>query len=146
MTTKNAEPVIHNRIARRRVRRHRTSGFVWCGLTYDNAGNTTYIAAPTTGKTFVYGDHNRLTQVLNGATVAMNYVYNGMGERVRKYLNTANTYTLYDDAGRWLGDYGNAGAPTQQVIWFDDLPVGVLDGAGANQKLHYIEPDALGTP
>ncbi|TXI51595.1 MAG: RHS repeat protein [Lysobacter sp.] len=118
---------------------------VW-DRTYDNAGNTTYIAAPTTGKTFVYGDHNRLTQVLNGATVAMNYVYNGMGERVRKHLNTANTYTLYDEAGRWLGDYGNTGAPNQQVIWFDDLPVGVLDGAGANQKLHYIEPDALGTP
>jgi RHS repeat-associated protein len=78
----------------------------------------------------------------------MNYVYNGFGEQVRKYLNTTNTYTVYDEAGQWLGDYGNAGntAPSQQVIWMDDLPVGVLVGAGTNQKLHYIEPDALGTP
>jgi RHS repeat-associated protein len=28
----------------------------------------------------------------------------------------------------------------------DDLPVGLLVGAGANQKLYYIEADALGTP
>ena len=34
----------------------------------------------------------------------------------------------------------------QQAIWLDDLPVGLLAGSGANQKLHYIEPDHLGTP
>lgn len=40
----------------------------------------------------------------------------------------------------------SAGQPTQQVIWLDDLPVAVMVGAGAQQKLYYIEPDALGTP
>jgi RHS repeat-associated protein len=99
-------------------------------------------------KNVVYGDHNRMTQVLNGTTVAMNYTYTGSGEQVRKYLGSSNIYSVYDPAGRWLGDYGNAGntAPTQQIIWFGDLPVGVLVGSGASQKLHYIEPDALGTP
>jgi RHS repeat-associated protein len=112
---------------------------------YDANGNTT--AAPaTTTKNFVYGDHNRMTQALNGTTVAMNYVYNGKGEQVRKFLGTTNTYSLYDDAGHWLADYANATTPAQQVIWMNDLPVGVLVGAGASQKLHYIEPDALGTP
>lgn len=63
----------------------------------------------------------------------MNYVYNGRGEQVRKYTGTTNTYSLYDQAGHWLGDYANAGAtaPTQQVIWFGDLPVGMLVGVGA---------------
>jgi RHS repeat-associated protein len=114
---------------------------------YDANGNTT--SAPgTTTKNFVYGDHNRMTQAKNGSTVVMNYVYNGKGEQVRKYLGTTNTYSAYDEAGHWIGDYGNAGgtAPTQQVIWMDDLPVGVFVGSGASQKLHYIEADALGTP
>ena len=112
---------------------------------YDANGNTT--SAPgTTTKNFVYGDHNRMTQAKNGTTVVMNYVYNGRGEQVRKYLGTANTYSLYDEAGHWLADYTNATTPTQQVIWMGDLPVGVIVGTGASQKLHYIEPDALGTP
>lgn len=49
---------------------------------------------------------------------------------------------MYDEAGRWLGDYDNAGVPKQQVIWLDDLPVGLVDAAG----LKYIEPDPLGMP
>lgn len=113
---------------------------------YDFNGNTTSIPG-TVVKNFVYGDHNRMTQYKEGATVKMNYVYNGSGEQVRKYASgTANVYSLYDEAGHWLGDYNNAAAVTQQVIWFGDLPVGVFVGAAAAQKLHYIEADALGTP
>lgn len=114
---------------------------------YDFNGNTTSIPG-TVVKNFVYGDHNRMTQYKEGTTVKMNYVYNGRGEQVRKYVGTTNTYSLYDESGRWLGDYGNTGAaaPAQQVIWFGDLPVGVFVGAAAAQKLHYIEADALGTP
>ncbi len=112
---------------------------------YDANGNTTSAPATTT-KNFVYGDHNRMTQSRNGSTTVMNYVYNGKGEQVRKYLSTANTYSLYDEAGHWLADYTNVTTPVQQVIWMGDLPVGVIVGTGAAQKLHYIEPDALGTP
>jgi RHS repeat-associated protein len=113
---------------------------------YDFNGNTTSIPG-TVVKNFVYGDHNRMTQYKEGTTVKMNYVYNGRGEQVRKYASgTTNVYSLYDEAGHWLGDYNNAAAVTQQVIWFGDLPVGVFVGAAAAQKLHYIEADALGTP
>jgi RHS repeat-associated protein len=113
---------------------------------YDFNGNTTSIPG-TVVKNFVYGDHNRMTQYKEGTTVKMNYVYNGRGEQVRKYASgTTNVYSLYDEAGHWLGDYNNAAAATQQVIWFGDLPVGVFIGAAAAQKLHYIEADALGTP
>ncbi|MEQ1514074.1 MAG: RHS repeat-associated core domain-containing protein [Lysobacteraceae bacterium] len=113
---------------------------------YDFNGNTTSIPG-TVVKNFVYGDHNRMTQYKESATVKMNYVYNGRGEQVRKYASgTTNIYSLYDEAGHWLGDYNNAAAATQQVIWLYDLPVGVFVGAAAAQKLHYIEADALGTP
>jgi RHS repeat-associated protein len=69
--------------------------------------------------------------------------HNGKGEQVRKYLGTANIYTVYDESGHWLGDYNHAGVALQQAIWLDDLPVGLI--ANGNQ-LHYIEPDHLGTP
>ncbi len=108
--------------------------------TYDAAGNTTAIGGAA--KAFVYDDSGRLSQVSAGGVAAMNYQYNGKGEQVRKYLGTANTYTLYDEAGHWLGDYNEAGAPIQQAIWLDDLPVGLI----ANNQLHYVEPDHLGTP
>jgi len=108
---------------------------------YDNAGNTTAIGG--TAKEFVYDDTGRMSQVKQNAIVQRNYAYNGKGEQVRKYVGTANTYTLYDEAGHWLGDYDNTGAALQQAIWLDDLPVGLI--ANGNQ-LHYIEPDHLGTP
>jgi RHS repeat-associated protein len=54
--------------------------------------------------------------------------------------------TLHDESGHWIGDYDVNGQPIQQAVWMDDLPVGLLVGAGANQKLYYIEADALGTP
>lgn len=111
---------------------------------YDAAGNTTKIGG--TARQFVYDATGRMSQVKAGSTVTMNYKYNGRGEQVRKYLGTANTYTVYDEAGHWLGDYDSTGAAIQQAIWLDDLPVGLLVGVGSGQQLHYLEPDHLGTP
>jgi RHS repeat-associated protein len=89
-----------------------------------------------------------------GGTQTAIYLYNGSGERVRRIAGGQTTLTLYGDAGQWLGDYDATGQPLQQAIWFGDpgsspgqaLPVGLLTGAGANQKLHYVQADALGTP
>ncbi|WP_304438480.1 RHS repeat-associated core domain-containing protein, partial [Lysobacter sp. Root667] len=85
---------------------------------------------------------------VGGLTQAV-YQYNGFGERVRAtqvFTGGTDIQTIYDESGQWLGDYDHNGAVLQQAIWLDDLPVGLLAGAGANQKLHYIEPDHLGTP
>ena len=120
---------------------HRLSQVGAVARTYDNAGNTTAIGG--TAKEFVYDDTGRMSQVMQNAIVQKNYAYNGKGEQVRKYLGTSSTYTIYDEAGHWLGDYDNTGAALQQAIWLDDLPVGLI--ANGNQ-LHYIEPDHLDTP
>jgi RHS repeat-associated protein len=113
---------------------------------YDATGNTTSIPGTLT-KNFVYGDHNRMTQYKEGTTVKMNYVYNGGGEQVRKYAtSTANVYSLYNEAGQWLGAYDDSGMPAQQIVWLDNLPIGVLAGASTSQKLYYVEADALGSP
>jgi RHS repeat-associated protein len=123
--------------------KHRLSAVGSTGRSYDNAGNTTAIGG--SAREFVYNAANRMQQVRQGGVATMNYVYNGRGEQVRKYL-TSSTYTVYDEAGHWLGDYDSTGAAKQQAIWLDDLPVGLLVGSGTGQKLHYVESDALGTP
>ncbi|KRC35036.1 hypothetical protein ASE10_10205 [Lysobacter sp. Root76] len=99
-----------------------------------------------------------MSSVQQGGAIVRSYTYNALGERVVSTIpgTTGNpdgsggtpdvhTYTVYDESGRWLGDYDHNGAVLQQAIWLDDLPVGLLAGAGANQKLHYIEPDHLGS-
>ncbi|MBB4129822.1 RHS repeat-associated protein [Xanthomonas campestris] len=104
-------------------------------------GNTLTIGGKA--REYLYDTTGRMTQVKRAGAAVMNYRYNGRGEQVRRYLGTTNTYTLYDEAGHWLGDYDTNGAPKQQAIWLDDLPVGLLANGG---QLHYIEPDHLGSP
>jgi len=108
--------------------------------TYDAVGNTTAIGG-TRG--FAYNDASRMSLVQQSGVTTRQYAYNGRGEQVRRYLGTTNTYTVYDEAGHWLGDYDDTGTPVQQALWMDDLPVGLL--ANGNQ-LHYLQLDHLGSP
>jgi len=121
---------------------HRLADVGGTARTYDNAGNSLSIG----GRVFAYNDANRMSQAANGV-VTVNYAYNGNGEQVRRSNGVSDTVTVYDEAGHWLGEYDGSGSPTQQVVWLDDLPVGLIIGAAsANQPLHYIEADALSTP
>ncbi|WP_338339866.1 RHS repeat-associated core domain-containing protein [Xanthomonas euvesicatoria] len=120
---------------------HRLSAVAGVARTYDKMGNTLTIGGKA--REYLYDTAGRMTQVKRAGVAVMNYRYNARGEQVRRYLGTANTYTLYDEAGHWLGDYDTNGAPKQQAIWLDDLPVGLLANGG---QLHYIEPDHLGSP
>ncbi|WP_349656295.1 RHS repeat-associated core domain-containing protein [Xanthomonas sp. 10-10] len=120
---------------------HRLSAVAGVARTYDKMGNTLTIGGKA--REYLYDTTGRMTQAKRAGVAVMNYRYNGRGEQVRRYLGTTNTYTLYDEAGHWLGDYDTNGAPKQQAIWLDDLPVGLLANGG---QLHYIEPDHLGSP
>ncbi|WP_242629527.1 RHS repeat-associated core domain-containing protein [Xanthomonas oryzae] len=120
---------------------HRLRAVASVARTYDKTGNTLTIGGKA--REFSYDASGRMSMAKRAGALVMNYRYNGKGEQVRRFLGTTNTYTLYDEAGHWLGDYDSNGAPKQQAIWLDDLPVGLL--ANAN-KLHYIEPDHLGSP
>jgi RHS repeat-associated protein len=114
----------------------------------EGAGWTSNSAAatPAVVREFVYDDANRMRAVKHDGAVVMNYLYNGLDERVYRYGSGVAITTLYDEDGKWVGDYDVNGQPIQQVVWLDELPVGLLVGAGAHQKLYYIEADALGTP
>ncbi|MBB3274275.1 MULTISPECIES: RHS repeat protein [unclassified Pseudoxanthomonas] len=119
---------------------HRLTDVAGVPRTYDAVGNTTAIDA---NRGFAYNDANRMSLVQQSGVTTRQYAYNGRGEQVRRYLGATNTYTVYDEAGHWLGDYDDSGAPVQQALWMDDLPVGLL--ANGNQ-LHYLQPDHLGSP
>lgn len=120
---------------------HRLSSVGNSARSYDTVGNT--VMAVSSAKELVYNQGNRLSQVKLGGIAAQNYAYNAHGERVQRGLDAASSvYTTYDETGHWLGDYDSLGNATQQVVWMDDMPVGLL----ADGVLHYIEPDHLGTP
>ena len=110
------------------------------------ASSATKAFPPHIVRDFIYDDSGRMRQVRHDGVVAMDYRYNARGERVHRSGGGQSVTTVYDEAGRWLGDYDASGQPIQQAIWLDDLPVGLLVGAGANQTLYYLQPDALGSP
>lgn len=109
--------------------------------TYDALGNTTSIGG--TSREYVYDDSGRMNQVNQGGIISMEYAHNGLGEQVSRHAGTSNSIAVHDESGRWLGEFGNNGDPAQQMLWLDDLPVGLLANNG---KTFYVEPDALGTP
>ncbi|ATE70804.1 RHS repeat-associated core domain-containing protein [Lysobacter capsici] len=126
---------------------HRLMDVAGVARGYDAAGNTTSIGG--TAKEFVYSAGDWLSQFKQAGLIKASYRYNSRGERVATTgatTTTIDTYTLYDEAGNWIGDYDTTGGPKQQVIWFGDAPVGLVAGSGIAQTLAYIQPDHLGTP
>lgn len=115
------------------------------GRTYDSAGNTLSIG--TNAFSFVYSDANRLQTVKFNNVQSKVYTYDGRGERVRKTHTgyaSETVKTIFDEAGHILGDFDNANNIIDEMIWMDDLPVGVVNGTSGT--VNFIEPDYLGTP
>ena len=112
--------------------------------TYDAVGNPRTIGA----RQLTYDDRSRLTVFVNGSTTRR-YQYTGQGLRVRKWTSSntsGNTYFVYNENAQLIGEYDNAGARVQEIVWLGNLPIGVIAGTAATPVLHYIESDHLGTP
>ncbi|MGO1001745.1 RHS repeat-associated core domain-containing protein [Lysobacter sp. CA196] len=126
---------------------HRLSNVGGVSRSFDAVGNTTSIGG--TAREFVYNANDRMSQVKQAGVIKASYRYNAKGERVSRADNATGAitgYTLYDEAGHWLGDYDANSATKQQAIWLGDAPVGLVVGAGVAQTLRYVQPDHLGTP
>lgn len=125
---------------------HRLSSVAGVARDYDAVGNTVSIGGAA--KEFVYNADDRLSQFKQAGVVKAGYRYNAIGQRVAvgSSAGAVDTFTLYDEAGNWIGDYDGTGAAEQQAVWFGEFPVGLAVGSGGGQSLMYVQPDRLGTP
>ena len=109
---------------------------------YDSAGNIISDGVHA----FTYNDAGRMVATTGGSSSAT-YALNGMGQRVRKILSGQSRYFTYDEAGHLSGEYDDAGALIQEMVWLDDIPVAVLkpNGSGGVQ-VFFVHTDHLNTP
>lgn len=119
---------------------HRLQSVAGVSRAYDAAGNTLSIQG--VDREFAYNAMGRLSAVKRNGTVAAEYHYNDLGQQISRKAGGASALNLYDERGQWLGEYDQTGVARQQVIWLDNLPVGLLKGSA----LYYVQPDHLGTP
>ena len=93
--------------------------------------------------TWSYGGHNRPTQVQVGATTTA-FAINALGQRVRKVTGTGATRFVHDEAGRFVGEYTDAGALIAETIWLDDLPVALMKAQPAAPVEQVIDNGGAG--
>lgn len=74
------------------------------------------------------------------------YLYSAFGQRVQKVAGGITTQLLYDRIGHLLEEANGSGAALRDYIWFDDVPVAMVDDTGASPVIYYIHTDQLGTP
>jgi RHS repeat-associated protein len=109
---------------------------------YDNAGNVTSRG----GATLTYNNAGRLSSVTQGGVTA-SYVYNALGERVRRTVGAGVTLYVYDEDGMLVGEYDGTGALIQETVWLGDIPVATLRPNGSGGvDVFYIHSDHLNTP
>ena len=121
--------------------------------TYDAAGNLTANGQAT----FTYSDRGRMKSAVIGANT-VTYLYNGLGQRVRKAGPTALVATganlyAYDEAGRLVGEYDNNLRLVQETVYLGSTPVAVLTqtvtGTAPNlvytTNVHYVYADQIDT-
>jgi RHS repeat-associated protein len=124
---------------------HRLTNVGSVARTLDANGNTTKTA---TTKLFTYDARNRLVDFRTGtaaSTIVSQYQFNAKGERVRKYKGTVDqSRYLYSEGGQLLvqNRIASSVTTTQEIIWLDDMPVGINQGG----TLHGILTDHLNSP
>ncbi len=111
---------------------------------HDATGNPMSVG----GKAFSYSDANRMSAVKQEGAIVERYIHNLRGERVlRGPASGDELFTVYDEAGQWIGNYGATGQPLQQAIWLDNYPVALINAPSAGvPEVAYVQSDHLGTP
>jgi RHS repeat-associated protein len=109
---------------------------------YDSVGNTLSDGV----RTFTYDSSGRMGTAQLG--IITSYAYNALGQRVRKSNANGTTYFVYDEAGHLLGEYDQAGALIQELVWLGDIPVASIrtNDSGNGVGVFYIHTDHLNAP
>ena len=93
----------------------------------------------------VNGNGRNAGASLNGAVVGT-YLYNAFGQRVQKVAGGITTQLVFDSLGHLLAEADGSGAVLRDYIWFDNVPVAMVDDTGSSPAIYYIHTDQLGTP
>lgn len=89
---------------------------------------------------YTYNSRGRLSGV-RGGTV-LNIYYNALGERVLKASGISNSYYIYDQARRTVGEYNQGNGSTAETVYLDELPIVVIKPQGYS----YVLADQIFTP
>lgn len=109
---------------------------------YDAAGNTLNYS----GVVFTYNNRGRMASADYGGNTAT-YIYNALGQRVKRTASTGTNLYMYDEAGHLIGEYDGAGNLVQETVWFGDIPVSTLrPNGGSGIDVFYVHSDHLNTP
>src|SRR5262249_46053052 len=98
-------------------------------FTYDGAGNITVDARGGTTHGLAYNKANRLAEVSLNSTPDTNYLYNALGERVKKApaaTPAAGTRFHYDRDGKLIAETDGTGTVIREYAWLDGLPIGEI--------------------
>ena len=95
-----------------------------------------------------YNNRGRMkTARLSSTSVTTSYLYNALGQRVRKSGGAAGTiFFVYDEAGHLVGEYSGSGALIQETVWLGDIPVATLRSISGVMTVFYVHTDQLNTP
>ncbi|WP_421794270.1 RHS repeat-associated core domain-containing protein [Hydrocarboniphaga effusa] len=111
------------------------------GATVNNDANGSRISYGN--RSYSYDSAGRLSAYsLNSQTGS--YVYNGLGQRVKKISNGTVTIFLYDEEGRMLGEYESTGTPRRETVYLENTPVVVFKAQ--TTPTYYVLADWRGAP
>lgn len=96
--------------------------------------------------TFDYNAHNRLTASYDNGTLAANYAYNGLGQRVSKTKpDTTGRHFLYGQNGELLAETDADGNLLNEYVYLNGQPLAVYQPDDDNDGLSNAEEDPLGS-
>jgi len=120
-----------------------TAGVLTRNNGFDAVGNLTGDGT----RSFTFNGAGRMTTALsNGLTTT--YVYNALGQRIKKSNANGTTLFSFDEQGRLLGEYTGSGALISEMIWLGDIPVATIrtDQGGSGVGVFYVHTDHLNAP
>jgi len=80
-------------------------------------------------RTYSYGNHNRLTTITNDESgVKTTYLYNALGQRVKKSNVFGEIYFIYDEQGLLMAEANDKGSIIKEYVYFEGQPLVMLVG------------------
>jgi len=113
-------------------------------MTYDAAGNLTNDTYTGSGNR-TYDAENRITSAWGGNNQAQLYVYDPAGERIKRTVNSVETWQIYGFGGELLAEYPINGAASNPQTEYAYRNGHLLVIASSSQR-QWLLADHLGTP